>query len=142
MVSRVFMTSLFCFFFILSCSSNENREVVLQLGSLSLIVEIADTPEKTEKGLMFRRRLPANRGMLFAFRTDEIRGFWMKNTHIPLSIAYIDYNGKIREIYDMEPENLDPVTSRFPFRYALEVNKGFFQRSGVKIGDKIDLSNL
>ncbi len=119
-----------------------NRAITIQMGGQNLRVEIADTPEKTQKGLMFRRYLPANKGMLFVFPTDEIRGFWMKNTYIPLSVAYIDYEGVIREIYDLHPHDLQAVTSRFPFRYALEVKQGLFKKLGVKVGDKIDLSPL
>ena len=119
-----------------------NRAITIQLGTQNLRVEIADTPEKTQRGLMFRRHLPAHKGMLFVFPTDEIRGFWMKNTYVPLSVAYIDYEGVIREIYDLQPHDLQAVTSRFPFRYALEVKQGLFKKLGVKIGDKIDLSPL
>lgn len=123
-----------------SCAGN--RVINLQLGGQKLRVEIADTPEKTQRGLMYRRYLPENRGMLFVFPVDDIRGFWMKNTYIPLSVAYIDYEGVIREIYDMHPHDLQAVTSRFPFRYALEVRQGLFHKLGVQIGDKIDLSPL
>lgn len=117
-----------------------NRAITIQLKGQDLRVEIADTPAKTQRGLMFRRHLPVHKGMLFVFPTDEIRGFWMKNTYIPLSVAYIDYKGVIREIYDLQPHDLRSVTSRFPFRYALEVKQGLFKKLGVKVGDKLDLS--
>lgn len=85
---------------------------------------------------MYREELAYERGMLFVFSNDAVRSFWMKNTTIPLSIAYIRSDWVILEIYDMEPESLQPVQSDNPVRYALEVNQGFFAEHGIEPGDR------
>lgn len=87
---------------------------------------------------MYRKELKDGEAMLFVFDKDDILSFWMKNTLIPLSIAYITSDGKILEIYDMEPGNLNPVRSSRSVRYALEVPEGWFGRAGIGIGDKMD----
>ena len=84
---------------------------------------------------MERKNIPDGTGMLFIFDRDQILSFWMKNTPHPLSIAYIDYNGKIRNIYDMTPFSLTPIKSTSSCRYALEVPQGWFSNKGVNIGD-------
>jgi uncharacterized membrane protein (UPF0127 family) len=84
---------------------------------------------------MWRRSLAEGEGMLFVFDRDQILSFWMKNTIIPLSIAYIAADGRILEIHDMEPRNLSPVQSGRSARYALEVNRGWFTRMGITAGD-------
>lgn len=142
MVYKTFIESVFFFIVLISCAGQQNKTVVLKIGEHRIVAEVADTPEKTQKGLMFRKKLAPDHGMLFVFTTEDIRGFWMKNTSIPLSIAYIDYEGKIREIYDLRPHNLDPITSIYPFRYALEMNKGYFDKMGIRVGDMVDLSVL
>ena len=86
---------------------------------------------------MHRNRLPENGGMLFIFPESRRRNFWMKNTFIPLSIAYMRGDWVILEIYEMEPESLDPVQSRNPARYALEVNRGFFAEHGIEPGARV-----
>lgn len=109
----------------------------------TLLVEVADTPEGRAQGLMFRRRLDANAGMLFIFDEPGSWGFWMKNTLIPLSIAFIDTGWQIVDIKDMkvapDPERgpFDIYQSAKPFRYALEVNQGFFKRKGITVGAKV-----
>lgn len=87
---------------------------------------------------MGRENLDENRGMLFVYERDAKKSFWMKNTTIPLSIAYIAADGTIREIYDMEPLSTRTVDSRYSVRYALEVNQGAFERHGIKAGDKVE----
>lgn len=105
-----------------------------------LQVEVADTPESRTQGLMHRRQLAENAGMLFIFEATSRGGFWMKNTLIPLSIAFIDEKWKVVDIKDMavapDPEK-GPFTiyeSAKPYRYALEVNLGFFERHRIKVG--------
>ncbi len=106
--------------------------------TIPLTVEIADTPEKRQTGLMFRKSMPADRGMLFVFESDAYLNFWMKNTHIPLSIAYIDKNGYIIDIYHMEPLNaLKTYPSKKTSRYALEVNLGWFHENNITPGCRI-----
>jgi len=75
---------------------------------------------------------------LFVFEAAAVQSFWMRNTYIPLSIAYIDENGIIVRIKDMEPLDLTSVTSDYPAQYALEVNKGWFKKRGIKEGDSVD----
>jgi len=108
-------------------------------GPVTLKVELASTPEAWQRGLMFRESLPENQGMLFVFPQATGSAFWMKNTKIPLSIAFADQNGVILRILDMDPCEKDPCPSYYPgvaYRQALEVNQGWFDRHGVKEGDR------
>lgn len=106
---------------------------------VNLQIEVADTPAARSQGLMNRKNLPANAGMLFVFEETANWSFWMKNTLIPLSIAFIDKNWRIVDIVDMDVEK-DPERpikfygSSQPYKYALEVNQGFFKRRGLGIG--------
>jgi len=109
----------------------------LCINAETLYVEVADDPWKHRMGLMFRDYLPENGGMLFVFPYPQRLSFWMKNTYIPLSIAYISGDWRILEIYDMEPLSEKPVTSKNRVQYALEVNRGYFQKRGIKVGDRV-----
>ena len=100
--------------------------------------EIADTDESRQFGFMEREKIPDGPGMLFVFDRDQVLSFWMKNTPHPLSIAYIDSRGKIRNIYDMTPFSLTSVVSTVSVRYALEVPQGWFEKVGVKVGDSVE----
>ncbi len=105
-------------------------------------VEVADNDAEAELGLMFRESLPDDAGMIFVFDEPRTRGFWMKNTLIPLSIAYFDGAGEIVRILDMQPCRADPCEKYepgVPYRGALEVNLGAFRRWGVNAGDRIEL---
>jgi uncharacterized membrane protein (UPF0127 family) len=104
-------------------------------------VEIADTDPERQRGLMGRTALPEDQGMLFVFGGEQELSFWMRNTLIPLSIAYIDSEGRIVDIQDMEPLDDDPphYVSAEPARYALEVNQGFFEERGIEVGDRAEL---
>lgn len=113
----------------------------LTIGAAELEVEVVDTPEARARGLMFRESLPEDRGMLFVFERSEPRAFYMRNTEIPLSIAYIDDRRVIREMHDMEPFSLESVPSRYPAMYALEVNQGAFDRLGIRVGDRLEFSD-
>lgn len=112
----------------------------LSIGDSEFRVEVVDTPETRARGLMEREELADDAGMLFVFESSEPRSFWMKDTLLPLSIAYIDENLIIREIYDMQPLSTVPVPSRTPARYALEVNRGAFEERGIRVGDRITFS--
>jgi len=103
--------------------------------------EIAVKESDRRQGLMFRKSLPDGEGMLFIFEKDQVLSFWMKNTYIPLSIAYITYNGIIIDIKDMYPHDENSVVSSRSARYALEVPQGWFSRVGVKTGDKVLINN-
>ena len=133
-----------------SCSHNEakhavdavgmkNGVVVLRAGgrTLRVEVEVASTPEQRNHGLMFRRHLNPYQGMLFVFDEEEVQSFWMKNTRIPLSIAYAAADGTILTIADMRPMSLKGTPSGSPALYALEVNQGWFEAHGVNVGDKL-----
>ena len=147
-ISPVFCASFLLFCMIgsfASCNSGEKFEKrQIKIESLSglhvLIVEIARTEAQRAQGLMHRTSLDDGAGMLFIFERDQILAFWMKDTLIPLSIAYISADGRILEIYDMEPGNLNPVVSSRSARYALEVPQGWFQRVGIRTGDRLILS--
>jgi uncharacterized membrane protein (UPF0127 family) len=115
------------------------RVAQLKISNYPLAAEIADTPQASENGLMFRDSLPEDRGMLFIFEQPKQASFWMRNTKIPLSIAYIDSAGKILEIKSMNPLDETVVLSNSDqIAYALEVNQGWFARHGIAIGAKID----
>jgi uncharacterized protein len=108
--------------------------------SIKLTVQVADTPKKREKGLMFVEKLPENEGMLFVYPVKTYGGFWMKNTFIPLSIAFLNLDGKILRILDMEPCYEDECPTYDPeisYYYALEVNLGWFEKNQIKEGDSV-----
>tara|TARA_Y100001963_G_C6716470_1_gene416876 strand:+ start:334 stop:744 length:411 start_codon:yes stop_codon:yes gene_type:complete len=111
----------------------------IAVKDVNLDVEIADTPFKRSLGLMHREKLEPDSGMMFIFPDKKEHSFWMKDTHIPLSIAYIDNDGVILNIEDMEPRSLDSIKSNGPCQYALEVNKGWFEKNGIQAGDGVML---
>lgn len=115
-------------------------ELMIQRGDgseVKVTAEIADTEETRNRGFMEREQIPDGTGMLFVFERDQILSFWMKNTPHPLSIAYIDSTGKIRNIYHMTPFSMANWTSTVSVRYALEVPQGWFEKEGVVVGDKV-----
>jgi len=122
----------------------EKRDLTIEgkAGKVIVKAEIAVTDAQREQGLMYRKKLNDGEGMLFIFQSDQILSFWMKNTLVPLSIAYISYDGRILEIYDMQPGNLDPVKSSRSVRYALEVPQGWFSRAGLGVGDRLNIQDL
>ncbi|MCL2720079.1 MAG: DUF192 domain-containing protein [Treponema sp.] len=97
--------------------------------------EIATTSEEQMKGLMHRQNLPDGEGMLFVYERDQVLSFWMKNTYIPLTIAFIASDGRIIEMKDMYPHDTNNIVSSRSVRYALEVPQGWFSRAGVLEGD-------
>ncbi|MHB9291994.1 hypothetical protein Holit_01082 [Hollandina sp. SP2] len=102
---------------------------------IPISTEIARTDQERSQGLMNRKSLTDGKGMLFVFEKDQILSFWMKNTLIPLSIAFISSEGKILEIHDMEPGDMNPLHSSRSARYALETPQSWFSRAGVVVGD-------
>jgi len=105
-----------------------------------LTVELATTPTTRGCGLSHRAELPQNRGMLFIFSDLKPRNFWMKDTFIPLSIAYLDKSGQIFSIQEMVPLQTDQqYPSLQPAAYALEVNQGWFSRNGIEVGDTVEM---
>jgi len=122
-----------------ACTSEEKMKIIkLKIGANTLLAEVADTPGMRQQGLMHRKELAPDSGMLFVFEQEEQVSFWMKDTPLPLSIAYISKSGVIREIHDLEPFSRIPVRSRFSVLYALEVNRGYFKDKGIEEGDRIE----
>ena len=115
---------------------------VLTLGENKIQIEFACTSSEQQRGLMFRRELPENQGMLFVFAQEQDLSFWMKNTYLPLSIAYIDATGRIVDIQDMQPLDETTHPSAKPARFALEVNQGWFKRHSVVVGNQIRLDSF
>lgn len=106
---------------------------------VTVLAETAETAEQRNRGFMERKNIPDGTGMIFIFERDQILNFWMKNTPSPLSIAYIDSKGTIRDIFDMTPFSLSSVTSTVSVRYALEVPQGWFAKNGIKPGDRVSI---
>jgi uncharacterized membrane protein (UPF0127 family) len=122
----------------------EKREFIIEQaggGKTRIFAELARTEAERQRGLMYREFLADGEGMLFIFERDQKLSFWMKNTLIPLSIAFIDKDGRILQIRDMQPQDLTPVRSDHAVRYALEAPQGWFTWAGVAVGDivRIDL---
>jgi uncharacterized protein len=113
------------------------RTITIKVAGHPLKVEVAQKESELQKGLMFREKMPANEGMLFVFAEREYHAMWMKNTLIPLSVAFVDQDGTILNIRDMEPQTLDSHESAGPSVYAIETNKGWFREKKVKAGDKV-----
>ncbi|AVR00288.1 hypothetical protein OBCHQ24_15160 [Oceanobacillus iheyensis] len=114
--------------------------IISRKRKTKLTVQVADTQGKIEKGLMLVEKLPENEGMLFVFPRKIYGGFWMKDTLIPLSIAFVDSDGKILKILDMEPckGNECPIYDpKLSYRYAIEVNIGWFEKNQIKEGDYV-----
>jgi uncharacterized membrane protein (UPF0127 family) len=125
-----------------ACASQKLETAVLQIVRpdavpVPITVEIARSSEEHAKGLMHRKKLPDGEGMIFVFDRDQQLSFWMKNTLIPLSIAFIASDGRIIEIRDMQPHDLNSVKSSRSVRYALETPQGWFTRAGIQPGDRL-----
>ncbi|HET7404408.1 MAG TPA: DUF192 domain-containing protein [Usitatibacter sp.] len=113
------------------------RSAHVKVAGHEMKVEVAETEPQREQGLMYRKSLGRNDGMLFLFEEPAYHAMWMKNTLIPLSVAFIDAKGEILNILDMEPETLDSHMAAGPAVYAIEANKGWFAANKVKAGDKV-----
>ncbi|MFP6738039.1 MAG: DUF192 domain-containing protein [Planctomycetota bacterium] len=109
----------------------------LQVGQRELSIEVAYSDVTRKRGLMFRKALEKDSGMLFVFPRKKMLSFWMRDTLIPLSIAYIDDSGKVMQIKEMAPRDETSVSSDFFVRYALEVDLGWYEKAGLKEGDSI-----
>jgi len=112
-------------------------EITLELGSGVIKAEVANTPASREHGMMQRKHLGINRGMLFVLDTPETVCLWMKNTGIPLSAAFIDNSGVITKTVDLEPNSKEEKCAPVPIRYILEVNRHWFDQNGVNTGGRI-----
>jgi uncharacterized membrane protein (UPF0127 family) len=116
----------------------------IKVGGKTIPVEVAASEAEHSQGLMYRKSLPENEGMLFIFADEDIRYFWMKNTYIDLSIAYFDKKKTIVDIQEMAATSVMEVSrpptypSAKPAMYALEMNKGWFAKNKVKVGEKFE----
>lgn len=122
-----------------SCSAAAAPPVILELnaGIHRIEAEVAATGASRARGLMHRRALPANRGMLFVFPASGRHCMWMRNTLIPLSVAFLDDQGVILNIEEMQPQTLDNHCAAGPARYALEMNASWFGAKGVSAGSRV-----
>lgn len=111
--------------------------LALKVGSQSVLAEVAATEETRQKGLMFREKLTKNAGMLFVFTEVGYHAMWMRNTPLPLAVAFIDEAGKIVSIHEMEPHTEITHQAAGPVRFALEMTGGWFKANKVGVGDTI-----
>ncbi len=140
MIKQFFIISITVLsFLILAGCSEERKTVPITVGKDIYHIEIAVTREEQTEGLMHRKELKPDTGMIFVYKEDRKLSFWMKNTLVPLSIAFIAKDGTIKEIHHMKPESLTPINSVHSVRYALELPQGSFERSETGIGDIIVL---
>lgn len=113
------------------------ERIKLTAGMHRIDAQVAGTPEQRQTGLMLRKDMPQHEGMIFVFEQPTKQCFWMKNTLLPLSAAFIADDGTIVNIEDMKPQTLDAHCSTKPVRYVLEMNKGWFAKKGIKAGAKL-----
>ncbi len=109
----------------------------LSAGMHQITVQIAQTTAQRTIGLMFRKEMPAVEGMLFIFEQASMQCFWMKNTFLPLTAAFVADDGEIVNLADMKPHSESPHCSTKPVRYVLEMNQGWFAKKGIKPGAKL-----
>lgn len=113
----------------------------LQVGTTELEAQLAVRPAEMARGLMFRRQLGADQGMLFVYRAPQRMSFWMKNTELPLDIGFFDPEGTLLEVRQLEPHNETPVpSSSSNVQFALEMHEGWFARQGLEPGAVLSLS--
>ncbi len=115
---------------------SNNNFYEIKISGKNAHVEIASTGEERTLGLMHREKLDKDHGMLFIFPQEQYLSFWMKNTKIPLSIAFINSRGVVTQIESMLPNSLDTHSSTRKVRYALEMEKGWFKKNSIKVGSK------
>jgi len=112
--------------------------VRLSAGMYQIDAQVAQSPDQHATGLMYRKQMPQYEGMLFAFEQSGVQCFWMKNTLLPLTAAFVSDDGTIVNLVDMKPQTTDSHCSAKPVRYVLEMNKGWFSKRGIKAGTKLD----
>jgi uncharacterized protein len=111
--------------------------VKITAGIHQIDSQVASTPEQRSTGLMFRKEMPVNEGMLFVFEQPTTQCFWMKNTLLPLTAAFVADDGTIVNLADMKPQTTDSHCSTKPVRFVLEMNQGWFAKRGLKEGAKL-----
>ena len=124
-----------------SCANTADfKQIQLTINDIDLTLEYADTKKLRNRGLMYRKMLCEQCGMLFKFDKEKHVSMWMKNTYLPLDVAFIQQNGIITDIKPMTPHDLTSVTASKNVLYALEMNQGWFNKHEINVGDKIDIS--
>ncbi|WP_234194203.1 DUF192 domain-containing protein [Pseudacidovorax sp. NFM-22] len=111
--------------------------VPITAGMYRIDAQVAATPQQRQTGLMFRENLPQQEGMLFVFEEPAVQCFWMKNTLVPLTAAFVADDGRIVNLADMQPQTTDSHCSEAPVRYVLEMNQGWFAKKGLRKGAKL-----
>ena len=130
----------FLIFFLFAASISGSE--LISLEKILPNIEVVTNSQDRQRGLMYKKAMPENYGMFFIWNLNKVQCMWMKNTYIPLSVAYMDRSGKIINIYDMVPLSKISVCSDRPALYALEVNRGWFKRNNIKVGDILDLDKI
>jgi len=120
------------------CQRTHLKITTIHMGDVAVKVEVADNDESRARGLMHRDAVKSGTGMLFVYPEDAPRSFWMRNTRVPLSIAFISRSGKILRIRDMTPMSTQHVQSLYPVPYAVEVGQGWFAKMGIEEGDHVE----
>ncbi len=113
------------------------QRVELHAGMYNIDAQVAVSPLEQQIGLMFRTEMPQHEGMLFVFRQPSTQCFWMKNTLLPLTAAFVADDGRIVNLVDMKPQTLDSHCSEEPVRFVLEMNQGWFAKKNIKKGFKL-----
>jgi len=129
----------FIFFLFVPCILASD---VISLEKILPNIDVVSEYKDRQKGLMFKRYIPEDYGMFFIWDRKKVQCMWMKNTYIPLSVAYIDKSGEIMNIYDMVPLSKTSVCSKKPALYALEVNQGWFNRNDINVGDILAIDKI
>ena len=137
-----FVQKSFNYIFLLFLSFSVISEEKISIESLFSKIEVVSNSQERKLGLMFRENLPYDNAMFFIWEYKKRQCMWMRNTYIPLNVAYLDSSGKILEIYDMVPLSDESVCSKKRVRYALEVNLNWFEDNNILVGDVLDISNL
>ena len=137
-----FVQKSFKYIFLLFLSFSVISEEKIGIESLFSKIEVVSNSQERKLGLMYRENLPYDNAMFFIWEYKKRQCMWMRNTYIPLNVAYLDSSGKILEIYDMVPLSDESVCSKKRVRYALEVNLNWFEDNNILVGDVLDISNL
>lgn len=113
------------------------QRVEITAGLYKIDAQVAHNEAEREFGLMFRREMPQNEGMVFVFEQPSTQCFWMKNTILPLTAAFVADDGRIVNLEDMQPQTENTHCSKEPVRYVLEMNQGWFAKKGIKAGSRL-----
>ena len=137
-----FVQKSFKYIFLLFLSFSVISDEKISIESLFSKIEVVSNSQERKLGLMYRENLPYDNAMFFIWEYKKRQCMWMRNTYIPLNVAYLDSSGKILEIYDMVPLSDESVCSKKRVRYALEVNLNWFEDNNILVGNVLDISNL